>query len=199
MLGNKGMEKSQEESIWFIIKIVLVVVGMAALGVFLLGGDPGCGRHDDDTGACIRDPECKPTARYEGVADLIDCERAVRTPNHRFDASKDPECHCPDPPGEDWFPEDDEESDYYGMCYKIENGNYHYYPCQYGLDITTPEVKEGCNGQVHGERWSDSWTGTWDKCCDDGEVKSCSGYTDSGKECAVYECKRQGTLEGHGW
>ncbi len=199
MFSKKGTAKSQEETLWFIIKIAIMLIGMVVLIVSLLEMEAGCSRHDENPSACVSDENCRPAVKtfdlgwgLYGFSQIevvgeIECRESVRKPNTRYHAAQDGKCVCPG----FWNEIMDRDHDYFGVCYTEYDGEEMYYPCQYGLDVQAEEIKDRCdtdNGlRMHGEVWGSGWN-VPDRCCDDGEVKKC-GIDKRGETCADHTCK----------
>ena len=201
MFSKKGTAKSQEETLWFIIKIAIVIIGFVILIVAFLRMEAGCSRHDENPSACISDESCRPAVKevdsgWDIYASLygsyrtevvgkIECKESVRKPDTRHHAAHDGKCICPG----FWEEIIDRNHDYFGVCYTDYNGEEMYYPCQYGLNVQVEEIKDSCESveKYHGEVWG-SGLNVPDRCCDDGEVKKC-GIDKRGETCADYTCR----------
>lgn len=134
MPKEKGIAKTQVDNIWWLVEIIVTVVGIGALVFFLfIYMDPGCGQYSENPQACIRQDICKPTPDEDEDGEIT-CIRAMRTPNNRYSAPDDAGCVCPD----SWSIVLDEEDNYYGMCYKEVGGETRYTTCQYSIHVEEP-------------------------------------------------------------
>lgn len=123
MMYKKGVSQSTNEILFLAIKLVLLSIVLVVIYGYFTGVRLGCDAYSDDPAGCVRDSDCRPVSENDVG---IGCEDAIRTPNHRFNAARDPDCVC----REEQSIVFDEESNYYGMC-RVNGG---YTVCTYGLD-----------------------------------------------------------------
>ncbi len=134
MLSKSGIAKNQVNTIWWLLELVIAVVAIAVIVFFLVDMDPGCSQYDENPQACIRERACKPVPDENSDGEIM-CIRAMRAPNHRYNAAEDANCVCPS----GWEIVLDKNDNHYGMCYREIDEEDYYYTCQYSIHVEQPD------------------------------------------------------------